>query len=251
MDIEYHIWYSPSLNQDMELKIYGYSGKPVVVFPSSGGRFYEYEDFGMIHACQSFIDAGKIRIFAIDSIDRQSWLNFNIHPVDRARRHDAYERYIVDELVPFIRQYCSDDTQFMATGCSMGAYHAANFFFRHPDVFDSVIGLSGLYGPNYLLKNYMDEHVYYYFPLAYLPGLHDPWFIDKYRKSRIMLCVGQGAWEKCDDYDCIEDTRRLKEILESKSIPCWVDFWGFDVNHDWVWWKIQMPYFLGMSIGNG
>ncbi len=242
MYISYQKWHSPSLNQDMELKVYGHAGKPVLVFPSSGGRFYEYEDFGMVEVCRPFIDSGKIRLFAIDSVDHQSWLNWSIHPGDRANRHDAYERYILNEVIPFIRNHTSE--KLMTTGCSMGAFHAVNFFFRHPDVCDAVIALSGLYGSKYLIGDYMDERLYFYFPLNYLPALNDPWYIDNFRQSRIIVCVGQGPWERCADYDCIGDTQALKNILDSKHIPCWADFWGEDVNHDWVWWRVQMPYFL-------
>ena len=60
MNIEYHRWWSPHLGHDMELKIYGHDGKAVLVFPSAGGKFYEYEDFDMVEACRPFIETGKI-----------------------------------------------------------------------------------------------------------------------------------------------------------------------------------------------
>lgn len=244
MDIQYHKWYSPALGRDMELKIYGHAGKPILVFPSSGGRFYEYEDFGMVGACRNFIENGKVTLFAVDSADHESWLNFGIAPSQRLSRHLQYETYILDEAVPFIRYHRPLSQKLMTTGCSMGAYHAANFLFRHPEVFDGVIALSGLYGPDYLLNGYMDDSLYFHFPLVYLPGLNDPQYLDKYRTSRLIFCVGQGAWERCDQYDCMSDTLSLKTILESKHIPAWVDVWGHDVSHDWVWWRLQMPYFL-------
>jgi esterase/lipase superfamily enzyme len=127
MQVEYHKWWSPSLNQDMEIKIYGHWGKPVLVFPSSGGRFYEYEDFGMVQACRPFIEGGKIKLFTVDSVDNQSWFNHGAHPADRARRHNDYDRYIVEEVAPFIRDQ-GHASKFLSTGCSLGAYHAANFF---------------------------------------------------------------------------------------------------------------------------
>ena len=105
MHIEYHKWWSPNLGQDMELKVYGHAGEPILVFPTQGGRFYEYEDFGMVEACRASIDAGKVRIFTVDSVDYQSWVNWGAHPADRARRHEDYDRYIVQEVVPFIRGY--------------------------------------------------------------------------------------------------------------------------------------------------
>jgi esterase/lipase superfamily enzyme len=240
MNVEYHKQWSPSLNQDMELKVYGHAGKAMVVFPTSGGRFYQYEDFGMVEACRPFIDEGKIKIFAVDSVDHQTWFNHGAHPADRARRHNDYDRYIVEEVAAFIQEHGSSTDKYVATGCSLGAYHAANFFFRHPDIFDTVIARSGLYSLHFSVGDYMDENVYFNSPLAYLPELEDDWYLDQYRQSQIIICSGQGAWEDGQD-----DAHAIQSILGSKGVPCWVDFWGHDVNHDWPWWRKQMPYFLG------
>ena len=238
MHTEYHKWWSPNLGQDMELKVYGHAGRAILVFPSQGGRFHEYEDFGMIEACRGAIDAGKVRFFAVDSVDYQSWVNWGAHPADRARRHEDYDRYIVQEVVPLIRGYGCDRA--LTTGCSMGAYHSVNFFFRHPDCFDGCIALSGLFRLNHFIGDYMDNTVYFNTPLAYLPNMNDPWFLDQYRHSQIIICVGQGAWED----GMRVDTAELRRILADKGVPAWIDFWGHDVNHDWPWWRVQMPYFL-------
>jgi len=241
MNIEYHQWWSPNLGQNMEMKVYGHYGKPVLVFPAQGGRFFEYEDFKMIDAIAGFIDAGKVKIFTVDSIDNQSWANWNAHPADRARRHEDYDRYIVHEVAPFIHEHSAQTPQrYLATGCSMGAYHAANFFFRHPDVFDGMIALSGLFHLQSFIGDYVDDNVYFNSPLQYLPGLNDPWFLDKYRQSNIIVGVGQGAWEDA----MLADAYELKRILDNKGIPHWIDVWGYDVNHDWPWWRQMMPYFL-------
>ena len=238
MHTEYHKWWSPNLGQDMELKIYGHAGRAILVFPSQGGRFHEYEDFGMIEACRGSIDAGKVRIFTVDSVDYQSWVNWGAHPTDRARRHEDYDRYIVHEVAPLIRGYGHDKA--LTTGCSMGAFHSVNFFFRHPDCFDGCIALSGLFRLNHFIGDYMDDTVYFNTPLAYLPNMNDPWFLDQYRQSQIVICVGQGAWED----GMRVDTAELRRILVDKGVPAWIDFWGHDVDHDWPWWRVQMPYFL-------
>lgn len=241
MQVEYHRWWSPSLGQDMELKVYGHYGKPVLVFPAQSGRFFDYENFGMVEAVHGSIDGGKVKLFTVDSVDAQSWANWDAHPADRARRHEDYDRYIVQEVAPFIRQNCGDyGGKFITTGCSMGAYHAANFFFRHPDVFDGTIALSGLYQLRMFVGDYMDDLVYFNSPLSYLPNLNDPWYLDQYRQSDIIVCCGQGAWEDA----MLEDTRRLGSILEAIGVPAWIDIWGSDVNHDWPWWRKMMPYFL-------
>ena len=241
MQIEYHKWYSPSLGQDMELKVYGYYGKPLLVFPAQEGRFYEFEGMGMASACAHFIESGQIKVFTVDSVDGQSWANHSAHPADRARRHQDYDRYIADEVTPFIHQHCGDAPQkFIATGVSMGAYHAANVFFRNPEIFDTVIAISGLYRLNHFIGDYMDENVYFNAPLVYLENLSDSSYLDRYRQSKIIVCAGQGAWED----EMLENTLSLKHILEQKGVPHWIDIWGGDVNHDWPWWRKMLPYFL-------
>jgi esterase/lipase superfamily enzyme len=241
MKIEYSRWWSPALSQDMELKVYGYYGKPILVFPAQGGRFYEYEDFKMIEAVSDFIESGKVKIITVDSIDNQSWANWNAHPADRARRHQDYDAYIINEVIPFIHQSCGNDsTGIITTGCSMGAYHSLNFYFRHPEVFDTVIALSGLYRLNTFIGYYLDDNVYFNSPIHYLLNLQDDWYLQRYRQGKIIICTGQGAWED----ECVADTRTIQHILEAKGIPCWVDYWGHDVNHDWPWWRKMMPYYL-------
>ncbi len=242
MKIEYHKQWSQHLSRDMELKVYGHGGKPVLVFPSGCGRFYEFEDFGMVEAVAEFVEAAKVQLYTVDSVDCDAWLAHWKYPGDRGWRHEQYDHYIVEEVVPFIHEYTGTQDKFLATGCSMGAYHAANFFFRHPDIFDTTIALSGLYGPRYFVGDYMDERVYFNFPLVYLPGLTDPWYLDQYRESDIIICTGVGAWEE----DTIEETQALEEILRTLEVPAWFDYWGDDVNHDWPWWRKQLPYFFNV-----
>lgn len=241
MNVEYHKKWSRHLNKDMEFKVYGHAGKPVVVFPTGCGRFYEFEDFGMVESVRSFIDEGKILLYTIDSVDCESWMAHWMFPGDRGWRHLQYERYVLDELVPFISEHSGYKGRLAVTGCSMGAYHAANFFFKHPDVFDTVIALSGMYGPQHFVGDYMDDNVYFNFPLCYLPNLTDPWYIEQFRESDIVLCVGQGAWEE----DCLRETRALETDLHALGVHAWVDIWGHNVSHDWPWWRKQLRYFLG------
>ena len=212
----------------------------MLVFPTSWGRFYEYEDRGMIEACAPFIKSGKIILFAVDTVDPQSWQNEWASPGERARRHDHYDRYISEEINQFIRNHHPWEGKFIGTGCSFGAYHAVNFFFRHPDMFDTVIGLSGTCSLHSVIGDYLDDNIYYNSPLLYLPKLQDPQYLDCYRQSQIILCVGQGAWED----RMRADTDALANILKEKDIPYWSDLWGMDVDHDWNWWRKQITYFL-------
>lgn len=242
MKVEYHKHWSMYLDHDMELKVYGHAGKPVLVFPSARGTFYQFEDFGMVEAVRRFIEQGQIQLYTISSNDSDAWLADDwINLADRGRNHQKYDDYIVHEAVPFIREHSGAAGGLLTTGCSMGAYHAANFFFRRPDIFDSVIALSGLYGPQHFVRDYRDDNVYFNFPLLYLADLDDPWYLDQFRHSNIIICVGQGAWEE----DCVRETRALEDVLKRLDVPAWVDYWGYDVNHDWPWWRKMWPYFLG------
>jgi esterase/lipase superfamily enzyme len=175
-----HRWHSPALGQEMEVELYGHAGRPVLAFPSQDGRVGDFAGFGMIDACRELIDNGRVRLVAVDGIDWQSWTNAAVPPAERARRHLDYDRYVMDELVPFVRKQAGRGTMWV-TGCSMGAFHAANFFFRRPDVFDGVIGLSGLYSARSFVADQWDDATYFNSPLQYLPGLADPAYVERYK----------------------------------------------------------------------
>jgi esterase/lipase superfamily enzyme len=239
MQGERHGWFSPALGQEMTFETYGHAGRPVLAFPSQDGRTGDFAGFGMVDACAEIIEAGRMRLVAVDGVDWQSWTNAAVAPAERARRHLDYDRYVMDELVPFVRKATGRGTMWV-TGCSMGAFHAANFFFRRPDAFDGVIGLSGLYSATSFIADQWDDATYFNSPLQYLPGLADPTYLDRYRRSAIAFAVGQGQWEE----DCLADTRALEQILREKGIPAWFDYWGSDVAHDWPWWRRMLPYFL-------
>lgn len=235
-----HTWHSPTLGQEMTVGRYGHAGKPILVFSCQDGRHVEYRDFGMLDVLKPHLEAGKIQLFTTDSWDGRSWTNTHLHPHERALQAERYDRYITEEVVPFIKHHTGRDDIF-TNGCSMGGYHAANFLFRHPNVFHGCIAIAGIYQLNLFIGDYMDEAVYYQTPLAYLKNLNDPRVLAQIRSREIVVCVGQGAWEE----PMLTETRALKALLEEKGIPAWVDIWGLDVNHDWPWWKKMIPYFLG------
>jgi len=239
MHVEEHAWSSAVLGHDMGLKVYGHDGRPVIAFPSQEGRYWDFENWGMIDACAGLIEAGRARIVAVDGIDWQSWANWSAHPYDRARRHEAYDRYLVTEVAPFVRQLTGHETAWV-TGASMGAYHAANAIFRHPDLFDGLVAMSGLYQLRMFIGDEVDDPVYFNSPLLYLPGLEDPWYLSRFRSAKLAFVVGQGAWEG----EMVADTRAMEEVLRAKGIPAIVDFWGEDVDHNWPWWRRMLPYYL-------
>ena len=240
MHIEHHQWFSNHLGHDMHFKVYGHYGQPILVFPAQDGRFHDFEGFKMIEACKEFINSGRVKFICIDSVDWQTWTNKGAPPAERARRHGDYEKYVINEVVPWVQKNTGLSTLW-TTGCSMGALHATNFFLKRPDVFDGLIALSGLYSMQSFIGEYGDDNTFYNSPLQYLPNLSDPWYLEHYRRAKIVFAVGQGNWE----VEAIADTQAMQQLLASKNVPAWFDYWGYDVPHDWTSWRDMMPYFLG------
>ena len=236
--------YSRILDREMEYEVYGGAAdKLCIAFPPQNGRFYDFHNFGMVDTVRSWIDAGRLRIVCPDGIDAETWSNESGDPRARIELQERWFHYVVDELLPM---YAGDGRKAMVCGCSMGGVHAGNFFFRRPDLFDTLLSMSGLFNAQYFFYDYMDDLIYANSPTHFLPNMPDnhPW-MELYRQSRIILCVGQGAWED----DLLYGTRELDAILTAKGIPHWADYWGFDVNHDWVWWQKQFPYFMEHILG--
>ena len=235
--------YSERLGREMEYGVFGDSGKLCLAFPPQNGRFYDFPNFGMVEAAKPWIDAGVIRIVCPDGIDGESWSKQDGDPRQRIELQERWFAYIIEELLPL---YARKGEKSMVTGCSMGGVHAGNFFFRRPDLFDTLLSLSGLFNAQYFFHDYMDDLVYANSPVHFLRNMPEdhPW-MKLYRESRIILCVGQGPWED----DLLYGTRELDAVLTERGIDHWADYWGFDVAHDWDWWQKQLPYFLGHLFG--
>ena len=219
MNIKYYKEYSHHLNRDMEFKVYGHGGKPILVFPAQNGRFYDFENFNMVYSIEHLINSGKVQLFCCDSIDKESWSDIFGDKRHRIYMHEQWYYYIVDELVPRIFEINKNSNGYYAngiltTGCSMGATHAVNFMFRRPDIFDGCIGLSGYYDSDFVFYDYCDDLVYNNAPVKYINGMsYDHPYVEKYRKCKIILCCGQGDWEE----PAIETTTRMGELLYYKD----------------------------------
>lgn len=245
METQYHHWYSPALGRDMECKIYGHAGRPVLFIPCQDGRFYDFENYHMTDTWAPWIESGQVTVFSIDTLDQETWSNPNGDAYWRIRRYEDWLRYITDEIAPYMHWYAntrngwSGTPGIMVFGCSLGATHAANLYFRYPGLFDRLLALSGIYTAEYGFSQYMDEVVYRNSPIHYLGGM-DPShpYIAAYNQKKAVLCVGQGPWELPDS------TRQMQQIFEQKGIHAWVDFWGYDCAHDWDWWYKQVSYYL-------
>ncbi len=242
MDVRYFKEWSRELDRDMEFKVYGDKGKLCFAFPPQNGRFWDFENFGMVECMRPWIDEGRVMLVCADGIDMESWSAKNDSPRHRIEMQEKWFRYITLELYPRARDLGDVHGKGMLTGCSMGAVHSGIFFFRRPDLFDTVVALSGTYNANDFIPGYMDDLIYDNSPVYFLPNMpFDHPYMELYRQSQLIFCVGQGAWED----ELLAGTRALDAVCREKAIPAWFDYWGFDVNHDWCWWQKQLPYFMG------
>ncbi len=239
MKREIHQWVSPRLNKNMEIAVYGHYGFALLLFPTAAADFLEYERFYLISVLEPYIEAGKIKVFSINSINSEAWLNNRMHPRHKAIRHQQYNSYVENEVVPFIHMHTSTDTPIITSGASLGALHAANMCFRRPDLFSGTIAMSGSYDLTTYTKGYFDEDVYFNSPTHYLPNLNDDYHLPLLRRMQhIHIVTGSG------DYEDPDASRRLSGILSSKGIPHELDIWGPDMRHDWPTWRAMLPYYI-------
>lgn len=245
MEIRYFKHWSSSLNRDMEFKAYGHGGRPVLFIPCQSGRFFDFENFKMVDHWAPFIEDGKCTVFSCDSIDDEAWAAKGADNRWRTENHERWYHYIVDELVPYIQHLSRErngcDRGILTFGASMGAMHAANLFFRRPDLFDGTFAISGLYDSQDGFGDYMDDILYNNCPVYYLANMpQDHPYISMYNQRQILVVVGRGRWEE----PLIESTDRLNHVLRTKGINATVDYWGYDVDHDWPWWFKMVEYYL-------
>ena len=236
MNREYHRWHSPSLNRDMELLIFGHAGARVLVFPTSQGKFYEWEDRGMIAALGEHLERGWLQLYCVDSVDAESWYNRRAHPSQRAWRHIQYENYLLHEVLPLSWQ--KNQTPFLiTTGASFGAYHALNFALRHPDITNRVVAMSGIYDIRGWTDGYSDDNIYFNNPLAYIENEHDAHRLAMLKRMDITMAIGRDDRNRSGN-------EHLSGLLWSKGI--WHAFRLWDGwAHDWPWWKQMILTYIG------
>ncbi len=238
MHREYHKWYSQRLGRDMELLVHGHAGLPVIVFPSSQGRFYEFEDRGMISSIGYKIDNGEVQLYCLDSVDGESWYNRSVPPRWRIARHMTYESYITEEVLPLVRNKNWNQKR-ITLGCSFGGYHAVNIALRHPDKFTGFLSMSGAFDLSNFLHGYYDQDVYFNIPPHYIANLGDSWQLNAYRWNSSAYLFASG-W---DDH-CLQESRHLAGLLQSKGVHCRMDIWDSYNSHDWPTWQRMMQVYL-------
>jgi esterase/lipase superfamily enzyme len=233
-------WYSQNLGMEMPLVAYGHAGYPLLMFPTAAADYLEYERFLLVDAIKPLIEAGRVRAYSINSVNRYSLLNEQASPPWKAELLTRYDRYITDEVLPLIRKDAGDaSARPITTGASLGAFLSANAYFRHPELLRGVIAMSGSYDIRSYLRGYTDDNVYFNNPIQYLQNLNDDHYLPLLRRAdSIYILSGQGA------YEAPERSRQLSNLLNAKGIPHTLDLWGHDVNHDWPWWRKMLPFYL-------
>ena len=237
-------WFSENLSMEMPLVAYGHAGYPLLMFPTAAADYLEYERFHLVDAIRPYIEHGHIRAYSINSVNRYSLLNEQMPPRLKAELLTRFDRYLTEEVIPIIRRDTGqENARPITTGASLGAFLAANAYFKHPDLFRGTIAMSGSYDVKAYLHGYYDDNVYFNNPADYLPNLNDNRYLPLLQNAdAIFIMSGQGA------YEAPERSRHLSDILNAKGIPHTLDLWGPDVNHDWPWWRKMLPYCLGKLI---
>jgi esterase/lipase superfamily enzyme len=237
-------WFSQNLSAEMPLVAYGHAGQPLLMLPTAAADYLEYERFHLVDAIRPLIESGKIRAYSINSVNKYSLLNEKMPPNLKAELLTRFDRYITDEVLPLIRNDAGQDARPLTTGASLGAFLAANAYFKHPDLLRGMIALSGSYDVRSYFKGFYDDNVYFNNPADYLPNLDDDHYLPILKKAdAIYIVSGQGA------YEAPERSRHLSDILKAKGIPHTLDLWGADVNHDWPWWRKMLPHTLDRILG--
>ncbi len=238
MNREYHRWYSPALGRDMEMLVFGHAGARALIFPTSKGKFYEWEDRQMMGpACMGAqIANGSLQVFCVDSVDAESWYAHHRHPAARAARHTQYDSYLLNEVLPLSR-HLNPNPFLITLGASFGAYHAVNFALRHPDQVGRTLGLSGIYEIDRWTDGYSDENIYFNNPVSFVPGEEDPVRLAALRQMDIILVTGR-------DDPMRYSSEYLSAVLWNKGVGNALRIWD-GWSHDWPYWIKMINLYMG------
>jgi esterase/lipase superfamily enzyme len=232
-------WYSPALNREMPIVSYGHYGFALLLVPTAAADYLEYERFQLIDSLRPFIEEGKLKVYSINSINNESWLNNEMDPRHKVVRHNQFNDYVFNEVIPYIRTTSSNDTMIYTCGASFGALHSANLFLKRPDIINGCIAMSGVYNLMEYTKGYYDEDVYFNSPMHYMPNLQDHNILELIRRSsHVHLFSGSGAYEDPNS------AREFASILYNKGIFYELDIWGTEWTHDWPTWRAVLPHYL-------
>jgi esterase/lipase superfamily enzyme len=240
MSASHRLLDSPDLGRRVHLWTFGEIGHPLIVFPSNAGVAHEWEKAGMIDALAPLLRAGRVKIYCPETNVSKSFSGSG-SLVRRMAHHDAYERFVLGTLVPFIREDCRmPHARMVATGCSVGALYSSLFVLKHPETFQKALCLSGRYRTSRFFDQGPSDHLYFNDPLAFVPNLRGAALERVRRNAHLTVVVGQGAHEA----GCIPETVELGAVLKRKRIPHHLALWGTDSSHTYPWWQKQARHYL-------
>jgi esterase/lipase superfamily enzyme len=234
----------PGHDGTLEVVRHGSWGRPVLLFPSEAGSARDAEHNGTLDAVRGLVDAGRMSLFCVDSLDGWSWSDSDLPTEERARRGQAYAAWLSELVLPWITGQVGEGQEVVTVGVSLGAYHAVHLSLRRADVVPLAIGLSGSYDPStWNGWGETGDATYFANPMAYvanMEGEHLEWV-----RSRVslLLVVGQGAFEESPTR-ALSSTRAFADLLSRKGIRHELDEWGHDSSHDWPWWHRQLAHHL-------
>lgn len=235
MNREYHRWYSPSLNRDMELLVFGHAGARVLVFPTSGGSFFEWEDRGMPSVIGESLEKGWLQMVCVSNVDMESWYARWAEPAGRAYRHAQYDGYLYNEVLPFMDSKNSNP-YVIAAGASFGGYHAMTFGLKHPDRVRRILAMSGLFDIRRFSDGYSDDNVYFNNPMQFVPN-ESGWRLDRIREMDIIMATGH-------EDRLMQSARDLSVAMWSKGIGNALREWD-GWAHDWPYWSQMFGMYIG------
>ncbi len=233
---QYHKWHSQALQKDMELLVFGHAGARVLVFPTSGGRFFDWENRAMTGALSTHLENGWIQLYCLDSQDDESWFNYQISPDERAIRQLKYQDYVIQEVLPFTLSL-NNNPFTITTGASFGAYHALAIALRFPSSFHRAIGMSGVYDVREWTGGYMDDIIRQTSPCEFIAHLHDAQKIEDIRKIDLIVAVGR-------DDPLFGNNKWFSDLLWEKGIWHAFRIWDGDA-HDWPFWLDMIQHYIG------
>lgn len=232
-------WFSPALQKEMPIAVYGNYGFALLLIPTAAADYLEYERFQMIEALKPFINAGKIKVYSVNSMNTESWMNYGMEGAHKAIRHNQFNEYIFNEVIPFIKNDSSWETPVIVAGASFGALHSMNLFLKRPDLIDGVIAMSGVYDLTEYSRGFFDDQVYLNSPVHYIPNLTNHAILEQIRTSRhIHILSG------CGDHEDPDAARKFAGILYNKNINYELSIWGNEWKHDWPTWREMLPLFI-------
>jgi esterase/lipase superfamily enzyme len=232
---DYVKWFSPSLGREMEFLWFGKFGRPVILFPTSAGRYYENEDFHLASSLADKVDGGEVQLVLVDTVNNESWYNKGVHPAVRAARHVQYDAYLRHELVPYIHNRAQRG-DLVVYGASFGAYHASNFAAKYPDVVRRAICFSGVFDIHSFTDGYWDDNCYFNSPVSYIPNMDGEW---AGRLARVEWVIATGEHDSL-----VNENRAFSGLLSSKGVNNYLEIWPGQFGHDWPWWREHLRRFV-------